>query len=163
MSEKQKERPKNRSLIEQILKFGVVGGLSFLIDFIVYTLIILVFSGGKDPSRPVVALAALFGFVISLIFNYLTSMKFVFVHDEAMDRRKEFLIFAVLSVIGLLLNEAIILGVLAVFDHAAFLQTELLWAYKEWIGKIIATGIVMVYNFVTRKIFIEKKQEKRSL
>ena len=30
-------------------------------------------------------------------------------------------------------------------------------------AKIIATGIVMVYNFVTRKIFLEKKTDVLSL
>ena len=30
------------------------------------------------------------------------------------------------------------------------------WA--ETFGKVVATGIVMVYNFVTRKIFLEKKE-----
>ena len=84
-------------------------------------------------------------------------MKFVFVHDENMDRRKEFTIFAVLSLIGLGLNEILILGVLFIYDMTPALQSGLLWRYKEWVGKIIATGIVMVYNFVTRKIFIEKK------
>ena len=74
-----------------------------------------------------------------------------------MDRRKEFTIFAVLSIIGLVLNELIIFGVLAIYDHVSFLQTGFLWDIKEWVGKIIATGIVMVYNFITRKIFIEKK------
>ncbi|MCR4907662.1 MAG: GtrA family protein [Lachnospiraceae bacterium] len=161
MSKRGDTEPKNRSLIEQILKFGVVGGLSFLIDFGVYTLIILIFSGGEEPKKIVVAIAAFFGFVISLIFNYVTSMKFVFVHDEAMDRRKEFLIFAILSIIGLALNEVLILGVLAVYDHAAVLQQGILWRYKEWIGKMFATGIVMVYNFITRKIFIEKKDSTR--
>lgn len=144
------------SLIKQILKFGVVGGLSFLIDFTIYTLIIVIFGNAKIT----VAAAAFFGFTISLIFNYFTSMKFVFVHDENMDRRKEFTIFAVLSLIGLVLNEVLILGVLAVFDNVAFLQTGfsgLLWQFKETIGKIFATGVVMVYNFITRKIFIEKK------
>ena len=144
------------SLIKQILKFGVVGGLSFLIDFAIYTLIIAVFGNAKTT----VAIAAFFGFTISLIFNYFTSMKFVFVHDENMDRRKEFTIFAVLSLIGLLLNEVLILGVLAVFDNVPLLQNSLnglLWRFKETIGKIFATGVVMVYNFVTRKIFIEKK------
>lgn len=144
------------SLIKQILKFGVVGGLSFLIDFTVYTLIIVIFGNAKTT----VAVAAFFGFTISLIFNYFTSMKFVFVHDENMDRRKEFAVFAVLSLIGLVLNEVLILGVLAVFDNVAFLQTGfsgLLWQFKETIGKIFATGVVMVYNFITRKIFIEKK------
>ncbi len=144
-------------LIKQILKFGVVGGLSFLIDFAIYTLIIFIFGNAK----PTVAAAAFFGFTISLIFNYFTSMKFVFVHDENMDRRKEFTIFAILSLIGLLLNEVLILSVLAVFDNVPFLQTGfngLLWTFKETLGKIFATGVVMVYNFITRKIFIEKKE-----
>jgi len=143
-------------LIKQILKFGVVGGLSFLIDFAIYTLIIFFFGNAKVT----VAIAAFFGFTISLIFNYFSSMKFVFVHDENMDRRKEFTIFAVLSLIGLLLNEVLILGVLAVFDNVAFLQTGfngILWKFKETLGKMFATGVVMVYNFITRKIFIEKK------
>ena len=143
-------------LIKQILKFGVVGGLSFIIDFAIYTAIIAIFG----TAKPVVAAAAFFGFTISLIFNYVCSMKFVFVHDENMDRRKEFTIFAVLSLIGLALNEALILGVLFVFDNVPFLQTGfngLLWNFKEMLGKIFATGVVMVYNFITRKIFIEKK------
>ena len=101
--------------------------------------------------------AAFFGFVISVIFNYIVSMKFVFEHDENMDKKKEFTIFVILSAIGLLLNEGIIMGVLAVYDAVAFLQRGILWVFKEQIGKIIATGLVMIYNFVTRKIFIEKK------
>ena len=145
-----------QALIKQILKFGVVGGLSFIIDFLIYTAIIAIFGNAKVT----VAIAAFFGFTISLIFNYFMSMKFVFVHDEKMDRRNEFTIFAVLSLIGLGLNEILILGVLVIFDNVAFLQTGfsgLLWKYKELLGKIFATGVVMVYNFITRKIFIEKK------
>ncbi len=143
-------------LIRQIMKFGVVGGLSFIIDFLIYSVIILIFGNAKLT----VAVAAFFGFTISLIFNYFMSMRFVFVHDENMDRRKEFTVFAVLSVIGLGLNELLILGVLYAFDASLFLQTGfsgLLWRFKEIIGKIFATGVVMVYNFITRKIFIEKK------
>ena len=52
--------------------------------------------------------AAFFGFVISVIVNYLLSMKYVFVRKEDMDRRKEFIIFVILSAFGLVLNEVII-------------------------------------------------------
>ena len=148
-----------QSLLSQILKFAVVGGLSFLIDFAIYTIILLIFKGRVAPEheKTLALVAAFFGFTISLIFNYISSMRFVFRHDENMDRRKEFTIFAILSVIGLALNEAIIFVVLAIYDHVPFLQSGFLWNIKEWVGKIIATGIVMVYNFITRKIFIEKK------
>ena len=35
------------------------------------------------------------GFVVSLIFNYVASMKFVFEHKDGMSRRREFIIFVV--------------------------------------------------------------------
>ena len=142
-----------QTLMQQILKFGVVGGLSFVIDFAVYSLIIMIFGKAKTT----VMVAAFFGFMISVIFNYIVSMKFVFEHDENMDKKKEFSIFVVLSAIGLALNEGIILGVLAIYDMIPLLQSGIIWDYKEQVGKIIATGLVMIYNFISRKIFIEKK------
>ena len=57
---------------------------------------------------------------------------------------KEFIVFIVLSVIGLGLNSLIM-----------YVSVDLLHIH-EMISKIIATAIVMVYNFITRKIFIEK-------
>ncbi len=143
------------SLKQQIFRFAIVGGLSFVIDFAIYTAIILFLGNG----RMVVAFAACMGFVISLIFNYLTSMKFVFVRKDGVDRKKEFAVFAILSVIGLILNEVIILGMLSMFDKISDDAPGLIalfLSFKEWISKIFATGIVMVYNFVTRKIFLEK-------
>ena len=37
-------------------------------------------------------------------------MKYVFAHKEGMSRRREFIIFVVLSVIGLVLNDGIVLA-----------------------------------------------------
>ena len=83
---------KKKKLIKQILKFGVVGGLAFLIDFVVYTIVLKII-----PGQYSYIFAGICGFTISLIFNYLASMAFVFVRKDDVDRRKEFLIFLVLS------------------------------------------------------------------
>ena len=88
------------------------------------------------------------GFIISLIFNYVASMKYVFAHKEGMSRRREFIIFVVLSVIGLALNDGIVLTLNAGLGLEAN------------IAKICATALVMVYNFVTRKIFLEGDETK---
>lgn len=164
-------------LVKQILKFGVVGGLSCVIDFAIYSA--LYYNFGVS-----VAWAAFWGFMISLIFNYIASMAFVFERDENANRVKEFIIFAILSVIGLALNEIIILGVVWINDVCVVGKENILaslvnginglvdiivgWglglmgkAYEpiDWIpieAKVLATAIVMVYNFVTRKKFIEK-------
>ena len=57
---------------------------------------------GIDP-----VIAAGISFVVSTVFNYFASMRFVFSHREGMSRRREFVTFVVLSVIGLGLNEVI--------------------------------------------------------
>ena len=75
-------------------------------------------------------------------------MKYVFAHKEGMSRRREFIIFVVLSVIGLVLNDGIVLAL----NDGLGLEAN--------IAKICATVLVMVYNFVTRKIFLEGDETK---
>ncbi len=123
-------------LIAQIMKFGVVGVIATVIDFGVMN--ILYYGLGLD-----ILVANTAGFIISLIFNYLASMKYVFAHKEGMSRQREFAIFVVLSVIGLALNDGIVLA----------LKSGL--GLEANIAKVCATALVMVYNFVTRKIFLE--------
>ena len=160
-------------LMAQILKFGVVGGLSFLIDFVITNVIALFLRNTGMTATNAAMVGALFGFVISLIFNYILSMHWVFERRDDMDKRREFVIFVVLSTFGLVLNELIILLCMSMINNIG-----LCGAFTQWCtnvvnivasmtfdgmatagSKIIATAIVMVYNFVTRKIFLEKKEE----
>jgi putative flippase GtrA len=74
-----------------------------------------------------------------------------------MSRKKEFVIFVILSIIGLGVNEIILLvcsGIYISSEALSGLVGDTLWFA---ISKIIATAIVMVYNFISRKIFLEKK------
>lgn len=106
---------------------------------------------------------AFFGFVISVIVNYLLSMKYVFKRREDMDRKREFVIFVVLSVIGLGINELIILFCIdVVYNNWDWLHALVGATLATAGAKIIATGVVMVYNFVTRKIFLEQKEDEDS-
>lgn len=140
-----------KKLIEQIMKFGVVGVLSFAIDFGIYSILVY--------FTPVPLLVAnFFGFTISVIFNYVMSMKFVFQRKEDMDRKAEFIIFVVLSLIGLGLNEFLVwLFVDFAYKSIAVVAETFSYNMMKMIGKILATGIVMVYNFISRKLFLEKK------
>jgi len=174
----EKNESKLKKLIAQILKFGVVGGLSFLIDFVITTLVDTLLSRTGIPDAMATginsfvanfsnfqigrgavssATGSVFGFCISLIFNYIMSMKYVFARKDDMNRKKEFTIFLVLSLIGLLINTAIMTYGVTIVEG-----TVPEWAAQHHslvtMGvKIIATGIVMVYNFISRKIALEKK------
>jgi putative flippase GtrA len=88
-------------------------------------------------------LSATFSFTVSVIFNYVASMRYVFSHKEGLSKRREFIIFVVLSVIGLGINDV------------------LMWAGTGLLGvsylitKLVATVIVSLWNFITRKIFLD--------
>ena len=125
-----------KNLIAQLMKFGIVGVIATVIDFGIMN--ILHYGMHAD-----ILVANTAGFVVSLIFNYLASMKYVFEHREGMSRTHEFIVFIVLSIIGLVLNDGIVVALNAGFGLEAN------------ISKIIATALVMVYNFVTRKIFLD--------
>ena len=129
---------KKRKLLLQIFKFLFVGGLAFLIDYI--SLIIC-----KEVFNLSTLLASAIAFTISVIVNYILSVTWVFEVDETKSKKQNFIIFIIFSIIGLILTEIIM-----------YVGSDIL-KISYLIVKIVATAIVMVFNFVTRKIFLEKK------
>ena len=127
-----------KKLIMQIIKFGMVGGLCFLIDYGVMIFLTEVFNINYLISSGI-------SFTVSVIVNYILSMRFVFETEKDDSAMKKFIIFVVLSIIGLIINQI------------------LMWILVDKLGifymisKIGATFIVMVYNFITRKLILEKK------
>lgn len=133
-----------KKLIKQFMKFGVVGTIAFIIDYGLMVLLTEVFGINYLVSTTV-------SFIVSVIFNYIASMRYVFRHKEDMSRRKEFVIFVVLSVIGLIFNDA------------------LMWLFTSIVGisylisKLIATVMVTFYNFLTRKKFLDAGDSQESV
>lgn len=152
-----------KKLLIQITKFGIVGTIAFLIDWGLFNIVLIlgtIFGGEKFASQELFTLfATSAGFIISLVFNYLASMKFVFKHKKEMNRLKEFLIFSVLSLIGLMINNFVVWLVVYGFPWAHTVPQLL----KDNIGKISATAIVMIWNFVTRKIFLDDYKKSNSI
>ena len=95
---------------------------------------------------------------ISTIVNYILSITVVFDADKEANKAAQFIIFVILSLIGLGINQLIMwLG--TDWLEGLMLQSQMLSAFARYaymIVKIFATAVVMVYNFITRKIFIEK-------
>lgn len=128
---------KTRKLFIQLVKFGIVGVIAAVTD--VGILVIL----SEFYSIDVLISSAL-SFSISVTVNYLLSMKFVF-ESKAESRLKEFAVFVILSIGGLLINQLIM-----------WVGVKLMSVYYLAV-KICAMIFVPVYNFVTRKIFLEKR------
>lgn len=134
------DRSGMKKLIAQLMKFGVVGVIAFIIDYGLMVLLTEAFGVNY-------LLSATVSFAVSVTFNYFASMRYVFRHKEGMSKRREFVIFVVLSVIGLGINDLIM-----------WLGTGL-WGISYLITKLVATFIVMVWNFITRKIFLDAGDE----
>lgn len=131
-----KFKDKTKKLFLQMFKFLLVGGLAFVIDYV--TLIIC-----KEVFNIPVLISAAIAFTVSVVVNYILSVKWVFDVDKSKSEKKNFIIFIVFSVIGLGLTELIM-----------WLGVDII-KINYLIVKIIATAIVMVFNFVTRKLFLE--------
>lgn len=127
---------KTENLLIQIFKFGIVGGIAFLIDYVVLFCC-------KEFIGLSVLLSAAIAFTVSVIYNYIASVKWVFDVNKEKSAKKNFVIFIILSIIGLIITEIIM-----------WIGSDIM-KINYLIVKIIATAIVMVFNFITRKIFLE--------
>ena len=134
------ENKKLEKLSVQILKFIIVGGIATIIDWIVYYILF-----NYLDMNPLVA--NIFSFSVSVIYNYTASVKWIFEVDKNKSKKKVFIEFIILSLIGLLLTEILL------FIFISYISMT------EMSSKIIATAIVMVFNFITRKIFLEKDKK----
>ena len=129
-----------RKLLEQIARFGVVGVIAFVIDYGVLLALTELFHVHYLVSSAV-------AFLVSVIFNYILSIAFVFETDKSRGKGAEFVLFALMSAGGLGINQAMM-----------WLLTDV-GAVAYQLSKLVATAVVMVYNFVTRKLFLERKGE----
>lgn len=126
------------NLLNQIIKFGFVGGSAFLIDAGLLFLL-------TDFLEIHYLISGTVSFSVSVIYNYILSIFWVFDTNKSNRNVQEFIVFIVLSVIGFGINQIFM-----------YLFVDLLTIYYM-ISKIITTVIVMVYNFITRKLFLERK------
>lgn len=128
---------KLKKMILQVIKFGMVGIICFCVDY-------LILYAATEYFGLHYLLSGVISFSISVIVNYLLSSRFVF-EMQKKNKGRELLIFILLSVIGLGINESI----MAVFTEKHSVHYML--------SKIVATIIVMAYNFISRKALLEKK------
>lgn len=126
-----------KKLFYQLMKYGVVGGIAFIVDY--GSLYLLTEYAGVHYM-----LSAAIAFILGLICNYILSTAWVFGESKISNKMAEFIGFAVIGVLGLLLNELII-----------YVSTDLIGLHYM-VGKIISTAIVFFWNFFARRYLIFK-------
>lgn len=120
------------TLRAQALRYLVVGGVAFVVDYALLVLLTELFAVDYLVS-------AVIAFTAGLAVNYCLCTTFVFSGRSLSNRRLEFAIFAAIGVIGLGLTELI------------------LWCGEEVLGidyriaKFFAVAVVLAWNFGVRR------------
>ncbi len=126
-----------KGTLVQLFRYGFVGGAAFLVDY--GTLFALTEFAGLHYL-----LSATIAFILGLAVNYLLSISWVFNNGKLSNRLLEFLVFALIGVIGLGLNTLIM-----------YVSTDILGIHYM-ISKIISTILVFFWNFFARKYILFK-------
>lgn len=153
-------------LFWEIFRFLLVGGTATLVDYFVFWLFdalifpsVLPNSAGWQTFALVVATAC--GFCVGLMVNWILSVRFVFQNvgdKQSVRTKKAFTVFALIGLIGLGITELGVVALVAffptfpLFGSTAFLGT----AWEKWLAKAIMTCLVLVWNYLGRKIFVFK-------
>lgn len=120
----------------QFFRYVFVGGIAFIAD------------GGSlfliERIGVNYLIAAVFAFVIGLVCNYILSKLIVF-KKSSVDGRIEFIVYGLIGAIGLLFTEFIM-----------YILTDIVGIYFM-ISKVIAAVIVLIWNFLARKLVLYRK------
>lgn len=122
-------------MTRQFSKFAIVGLLSLAVEYILLAWMV-------EIAHMDFLLSTTLSFAASIVVNYFLSMRYVFDHRDGISRKREFTIFAILSAVGLGLND------LYMFVGVSMLNV----GYQ--IVKPIATFLVTWYNFLSRRKFL---------
>ncbi len=149
-----------KTVIAEFLRYAVVGGIAFVVDFSIFALFRELIFKGDGTAAIIVSTAA--GFIGGLAVNYILSMLMVFRTEKQQKQGKNLravLIFAIIGIIGLGLTE-----LLQWLGETQLLQSslgksidEMIKGYGVYALKIVVAGIVLIWNYVGRKIFVFKE------
>lgn len=118
----------------QVTRFLIVGVASFLVEFCLFTFLIDVIDLKYTYANPP-------AMAVAILFNYFLTKWFVF-EAQKHNARKTFVLFLLFTFMGVVLNQL------------------LLWLMVEHMllnikaSKVLAVGIVAVFNYLTKKHFV---------
>ena len=137
----------------EALRFAVTGGICFLIEFAALV-------GLRDGLGLDTLIATPVAFLISVIVNYAMCVRWVF-PAAGEQRNAARLGFLLTSVMGLLLNEGLMLLFRTVFGENGVLLTAGRFSLAQYmVNKVLATLIVMIWNYFTKRWILYRKDER---
>jgi len=130
----------------QFFRYLFVGGLATVVDWgVSYLLFRFAFNEHYAIAANSIS------FVAGLAVNYLISTFWIFKNSAVESKLKEFLGFAAIGLVGLLMT----MGITWLFELWLSDSTSAF----QILAKIVSTGAAFFWNFFARKIFLFTKKE----
>ena len=132
-----------KSFIGQFLRYMVTGGFAFVVDFGFFAFFLYVFEWYY-------LFANMAGLLAGMILNYTISIGWVFsACERSLEKQQiaEFGLFALVGFVGIGFNQ------LLIYWMVDGLHLD------EIVSKVIATAIVLVWNFGGRKLMLFRKKK----
>lgn len=131
----------------QFFRYVFVGGFATVVDWGLSALLFYCVFG-----QQLAVLCNGLSFVAGLIVNYFLSTFWIFKNSKIKNRLVEFLSFAAIGVVGLLITLGVTWGFEAMLSNVTSLY--------QIIAKVVSTAISFFWNFFARKFLLFNKNEK---
>lgn len=123
----------------QMIRYVAAGGIAFVADFT--TLVAAV-----QLLHLHYLVAATLGFLVGVVVCYALSLRWAFDEHSYRSRTLEMVLFAAIGVVGLVLNNFVMWG-LVEFVHLSYPA-----------AKVVAAAFVLVFNFAARRSILFSKR-----
>jgi putative flippase GtrA len=124
-----------RGIADEGVRYLAASAFALGVDFGVYSGLIRLASVDYLVAAPI-------GFGLGLAVIYFLSVRWVFRQRRLADARAEFVLFALIGLAGMALNQLVV--------YAGVERLAL--SYEQ--AKIVSAGTVFAFNFVTRKLLL---------
>ena len=129
------------NLFIQLFRYTLVGGLAFVVDFGLLFFL-------TEYVCLHYLISATISFLAGLLVNYVISTQWIFRDSKIKNKKVEFILFGLIGVIGLILNNVLI-----------YLFTDVVGLYYM-LSKLVTAIIVYMWNFLGRRYFLFNAKSK---
>lgn len=130
-----------RAFWRQLAKFGVVGGVAFVIDSAIFLSLI---TGPMEDSH---VKSRLIAGAVATLFSWIGNRYWTFRHQRTPTRVRELVMFIIMNLIGM--------GIQAACVFISFYGLGLTSATASFVsGNIIGLGFAMCFRFVAYKLWV---------
>ena len=137
---------KTDNTLIQLFRYVFVGGIATVVDWGSSYLLFHFIFGNKYAIA-----ANVISFILGLITNFIISTIWVFEESKVKNKFAEFISFAAIGVVGLLMT----VGITKLFEIWLADSTHL----YQIIGKVVSTAAAFFWNFFARKYLLYSKKE----